>query len=202
MDSAKNRVHTLLFVTTNTGKFQEVQRWLAKWAPDIQLEQAALDIPECQSLDVYEVARGKALHAWQCLQKPLLIDDGGIYLERYNNFPGTLSKYVYQGIGFEGIWRLAHDDPRAYFLSCIVYTRGPDNYQVFDGICNGMLINPTGVQITHKQLPFTDIFVPNGATQVFSMLKNTVQEEEFNHRAIALKKFVVWFKKFNGQALQ
>lgn len=199
MNSVKNRVNTLLFVTTNTGKFQEVQRWLAQWMPDIQLEQAALDIPEYQSLDVYEVARGKALHAWQCLQKPLLIDDGGIYLERYTNFPGTLSKYVYQGIGFEGIWKLACGDPRAYFLSCLVYITSPDNYQFFDGICKGTLINPMGVQVTHKQLPFTDIFVPSGTTQVFSALKNTVQEEQCHHRAAALKKFVLWFKEFSNQ---
>lgn len=183
----------LVFVTTNTGKFQEVKQWLEKWDSNIQLEHASLDIPEYQSLDVHEVALGKAQQAWRCLKKPLLIDDGGIYLEKYNNFPGTLSKYVYQGIGFDGIWKLAQDDPRAYFLSCLVYITNLEQYYFFDGVCKGTIIKPTGKQVTHKQLPFTDIFVPAGARSVFSTLKGTAEEERYHHRAAALKKFVVWF---------
>jgi XTP/dITP diphosphohydrolase len=185
-------IKKLAFVTTNTGKFEEVKRWLTYFEPSIELEQVALDLPEIQSLDVQEIALDKAQQAWAVLQRPLLIDDGGIYLEKYYNFPGPLTKYVYKGIGFEGFWRLAYDDPRAYFLSCLVYSDGPTSYHLFEGICKGHIIENKDVVITHTQLPFTHIFVPEGHEKVFSELKLTPHEEHFHHRVVAIKKFLQW----------
>ncbi len=190
-------IKKLAFVTTNTGKFAEVKRWLNQFEPSIELEHIALDLPEIQSLDVQEIALDKAQQAWQILQKPLLIDDGGIYLEKYYNFPGPLTKYVYKGIGFEGFWKLASDDPRAYFLSCLVYSDGPASFHIFEGICKGHIVEPKDVIITHTQLPFTHIFVPQGYDKVFAELKLTPLEEQFNHRTIAIKKLVTWLKENN-----
>ena len=76
---------TLTFVTGNNGKFKEVERYINELAPTITLKQAAIDLPECQSLDIRTVALGKAQKAWELLQAPVLIDDGGIYLERYHH---------------------------------------------------------------------------------------------------------------------
>jgi XTP/dITP diphosphohydrolase len=181
------------FVTSNKGKFDEVRRLLQLLNASIDLEQVIFDLPEVQSLDVRTVALDKAQNAWRYLQKPLLIDDGGIYLEKYTNFPGPLTKYVYQGIGFDGFWRLAQDDPRAYFLSCLVYIDGPTSFEYFEGISKGHIIDPTHVTISDKQLPFTVIFVPQGYNQVFADLKGRADEEHFNHRMLALKKFLLWF---------
>src|SRR5690242_7385651 len=100
---------TLYFVTTNAGKFEEVKKWINELDPSIDLIQVSLDIPEHQSLDVHKVALAKAIDAWNLVKKPLLIDDGGIYLEKYNKFPGTLSKFVADGIGIEGILTLCKD---------------------------------------------------------------------------------------------
>jgi XTP/dITP diphosphohydrolase len=185
---------TLLFVTTNNGKFQEVQRWLAELAPQMQLEQAALDLPEYQSLEVHKVALGKAQEAWQLLKKPLLIDDGGIYLEKYNKFPGTLSKYVLEGIGLEGVFALAQDDPRAYFLNCFTYIEGPCSYQFFEGRCQGHIIKPKH-PIKNRSLPFLEILVPEGSTKTLAELKGTEEEKLYNHRYKALKALLEWLEQ-------
>ncbi len=181
----------IAFVTTNTGKLEEVQGFLSQLDQSIILEQVAIELPEIQSLDIHKVALEKAKEAWSALQKPLLIDDGGIYLERYHQFPGPLVKYVYQGIGLEGFWLLAKDDPRGYFLSCLVYYYGPDKYQFFEGVCHGTFIKPPAI-ITRKELPFTEMFIPQGSTKTLAQLHRTPEGYECHHRCKSLEKFVAW----------
>jgi non-canonical purine NTP pyrophosphatase (RdgB/HAM1 family) len=181
--------NTLTFVTTNTGKFEEVQRCINELAPTITLKHAAIDLPEYQSLDIRAVALGKAQRAWELLKEPVLIDDGGIYLEHYHNFPGTLSKYVYEGIGADGIWLLAKEHPRAYFLSCLVYMIDPANYHFFEGICRGAILEPLSV-IPNSNLPYTYMFVPEGQNKTMAQLRNTEEEKEFHHRLKAVKQLV------------
>jgi XTP/dITP diphosphohydrolase len=176
---------TLFFVTTNNGKFQEVNSWFSDLVPDMKLEQVALDVDEIQSLDVHEVVTQKARAIWAELQKPFIVDDGGLYLNRYNNFPGTLSKYVFQGVGLEGTWLLAKDDPRAFFQCIVAYCDGPDSIQLFEGRCDGTLVPPNSVKV-HPQLPYTALFVPNGFTQTMAELRGTTQERDIHHRYKAL----------------
>ncbi len=194
----KSAALTITFVTGNTDKFTEVKRYLTEVAPTIILEQVALDLPEYQSLDIHAIALAKAEEAWRLLQKPVLIDDGGIYLDRYNNFPGPLIKYVLQGIGLEGFWLLAKDDPRATFLSCLVYYYAPDIYTYFEGTCSGTIIQPTGIT-TRKQLPFGDIFIPQGATQTLTQLQGTEFERSCHHRRKAVASFAQWIGNHYGQ---
>lgn len=183
--------HHIVFVTGNTDKFKEVERYLHELDPSIVLEQVALDLPEYQSLDIHKVALAKAQEAWQVLQRPLLIDDGGIYLERFNNFPGPLIKYVLEGMGLDGFWLLAKDDPRVHFLSCLVYYYGPCTYEIFEGVCRGTIIQPSGT-VTRKQMPFTDIFVPEGSTKTMTELHGTPAERACHHRRKSLAKLVEW----------
>lgn len=189
----------VIFVTGNKDKFHEVERYLHELDPSIVLEQAALELPEYQSLDIKKIALAKAQEAWKVLQKPLLIDDGGIYLERFNNFPGPLIKYVLEGMGLEGFWLIAKDDPRVYFLSCLVYYYGPDKYEFFEGVCHGTIIKPSA-PATRKQMPFTDIFVPEGSTQTLTQLRGTPAEQAYHHRRKSLEKFVQWLNRQSERA--
>lgn len=182
---------TLYFVTTNASKFQEVSRWLAQLAPWIELEQASFDIPEHQSLDIREVALEKARHAWIKLKKPLIIDDGGVVLEKFGKFPGALSRYVYEGIGLEGLWLLAKDDPRAYFFSCLVYA-DQDQLEPFEGLTKGTIVAPRPV--TDPAMPFTFFFVPAGTSKTVAEVWNTQEEEAIHHRFQALQKLVEYLK--------
>lgn len=181
----------IIFVTGNPDKFKEVEGYLKELDPEITLQQVPVDLPEYQGLDIKKIALAKAQEAWCLLHKPLLIDDGGIYLERYNNFPGPLIKYVLEGIGLEGFWLLAKDDPRAYFLSCLVYYYGPEQYQIFEGTCSGTIIAPTG-HVSRKQMPFGDMFIPHGSTSTLAQLQHTSEAQSCHHRRKALAKLVEW----------
>lgn len=185
---------SILFVTTNAGKFDEVQRWIHQLDPSIDLEQAPIELTEIQSLDIHEVALGKAEQAWNILHKPLLIDDGGIYLEHYNKFPGTLAKLTYEGIGLDGIWRLAEIDPRTHFLSCIIYKNSADSHHLFEGVCHGVMVKPSAEIKAHASLPYTKMFIPTGSTKTLAQLRGTEEEKLYHHRYKSLSKFVEWLK--------
>lgn len=179
----------IIIVTSNNGKFEEIKRYIHQLAPEITLEQSNIEVPEYQDMDIQTVALGKANHAWNILKKPLLIDDGGLYLEKYNKFPGAFSKYVYEGIGLEGIWMLAQEDPRAYFLNCMVYKDSEDAHHIFEGKNSGTLTAPTG-SMAHKQLPFRSIFIPEGYTKTIDELWAANEDHHINHRFKAIEKLV------------
>ena len=180
----------LCFVTTNLHKFKDVQKYLSILDAEIELEQISIDIVEPQSLDIKEIAIFKAQEAWKYVKKPLIIDDGGLFLEKYNKFPGALSKYVFRSIGLDGIWKLAQDDPRAYFESSIVYIDNiVSGFKVFTGITKGKIIEPP-TYIKNIEMPYTEIFVPDGATEIYYKIKDTDQDYTYNHRYKAIKSLV------------
>ncbi|HBL98764.1 TPA: hypothetical protein DDZ86_03920 [Candidatus Dependentiae bacterium] len=184
---------TLYFATGNPGKFSDVKRFIELYAPHITLEQFSEDIPEIQSYDQKAVARAKALYAWQHLQKPVLVDDAGIYFERYTLFPGVLTKYVYKGLGVEGIRRLFEPGDRAYFLLYFVLCYGPESFEFFEGRREGTLINQDTFQAP-PTLPYDQFFVPTGFDMTYAEMR--VKDEELFHkedvRIPAVKRFADW----------
>lgn len=183
----------IYFVTTNPTKFQEVSEYFKELCPEITIEQVALEVPEIQSLDVIEIARHKAHYAWQILQAPLMVDDGGIYLKQYHNFPGPLAKWVYKGIGLEGFWRLAQNDPRVFFLCLVVYMDGPDNFKIAEGVLEGTIIEPKGVP-ADLHMPYTAVFIPEGFNKPFAEVKKTPEGKMINHRYKVVRNLIQQLK--------
>lgn len=179
----------ILFVTGNNGKFEQVSRWVKELNPSIELEQINLDIPEYQSLDITYIASNKAAHAWEILKKPLVVDDFGVYLESFNQFPGPLAKFVYEGIGLEGFWKLAKENPKGSFASCFVYIDQNGKKNIFQGSSQGNFIE-LKKEVLDVDLPYTYIFVPNGTTKTLAQLKGTSDDKKFNHRFKAVEKWI------------
>lgn len=186
-------MNIITFVTGNEQKFKRVKQWVEELDPSIRIEQADLEIPEYQSLDLHEVAHGKALAAWRIVQKPVIIDDGGLFLERFNNFPGTLSKFVYQGIGLDGLWLLAQKDPRASFRMCLAYMENADECHFFDGITPGRVIEPRH-PVKNKIMPYTEIFIPEGYEQTYAELGYEGEARKIYHRYRSVEKLVAWLQ--------
>ena len=187
-------MNKIFYATGNTIKFNEVKAVIEKLAPEIIVEQCAEEIPEIQSLDQRKVAIDKATKAWEVLKAPVLVDDSGMYLEAYNNFPGTLTKFVFEGIGFKGIFKLAEKNNKAAFILNMVYLKSPEEYEIFEAKCSGKVIDTGREPLRHA--PFYPIFIPDGVTKPYADL-NPSELEVYNIRAIAIKKFLSWYR--NGR---
>lgn len=185
----------LYFVTTNPGKFTEVAHYLALHASSIELKQLSADIEEIQTMDQRAIAIDKAKKAWQLLHKPVLIDDAAVYFDRYQQFPGTLSKFVSTGLGFEGIKRLFDQGDRAYFLLYMVYMDGPDQIYVFEGKTEGHLVKPERFE-GNPHLPYDVFFVPDGQTMTCEeMIKDFDTYASYFYRIRALQSFLLWYNE-------
>ena len=185
----------LVYVTGNEGKFKEAQLFFRRYAPGLMLAQLPLDIQEIQSMDQEEVAVDKAKKAWTQVGKPLLMNDGGIFFERYNQFPGILSKFVMQGLGFEGVKKLIQPGDRAFFRMCLVYIDGDNSYKTFEGKCEGTLITPP-LSDAINSLPYDSIFIPDGASETYAALRARGEVDEYSYHMRALRKFLAWFHTY------
>ncbi|MBD3232039.1 hypothetical protein GF322_05285 [Candidatus Dependentiae bacterium] len=183
----------IYYVTNNDGKFKQVHEFIAKNNPQINLKQFKLDIEEIQSLDQKKIVIDKAHKAWNFVKKPFLLDDSAIYFEKYNNFPGTLSKFVALGIGFEGIKKLINKGDKAFFLLYMVYMDKQDSISMFEGKCEGSLIKPRKFS-GHINLPYSCFFIPKGTNKTYTQLQKMPQADKYLYRLKALKKFLKWYK--------
>ncbi|MBD3273480.1 hypothetical protein GF385_03990 [Candidatus Dependentiae bacterium] len=184
----------IYFVTGNPGKFEEVKKYIEKNVPEIEIKQLKADIPEIQTLDQKEIIIDKAIKAWEILKKPLIVDDGAMYFEKYNKFPGVMSKYVAIGLGFEGLKKIVENEDKARFLLYIAYIDSPESIKLFEGKSEGKIRKPDKFN-GNPHLPYSCMFVPNGTDKVYEDLRHTKEGEPFLHRIKALKKFIDWYKK-------
>lgn len=185
--------HTIYYATTNAGKFDEVKRYFCEHEPLINLKQFDQEIPEIQTLDQQAIAIDKANQAWRKLKKPVLVDDAGIYFDHYNNFPGVMSKFVFHGIGFEGILKLTEIDNRATKRLSMVYKENDEEHHLFEGTTKGLIIRPKTFE-SHASLPYDAIFQPAGSDKVMGLLRGTEEEKKYAYRLKALQKFLKWYK--------
>ena len=182
----------LYYATSNSDKFELVNRYLEKNMPHVELKPFTEDLVEIQSYDQREVAIDKARQAWDALQKPVIIDDAGIYFEKYRDFPGVLTKYVYRGLGREGLLKLVEPGDKAYFQLTMVYWYAPEKYEVFVGRCQGHIVHQTEF-IPGEGSPYDVMFAPDGETRTFAELHAAGEHEKYHYRLDALKKFLHWY---------
>lgn len=186
---------TIYYATGNAGKYEGVKYFLEDHA-GIEIQQFDHDLPEIQSLDQQEIARDKALKAWKILQQPLLLDDAGMYFDDYHEFPGTMSKFVYHGLGFEGLMKLVQPGQRAAFVLTLAYIDSSTNIKFFEGKVTGTIADPFAYSAYHlESMPYATMFIPDGATTVLNALRFERKEAEFNPRVHALKKFLTWYEQ-------
>lgn len=179
----------LCYVTGNNGKFEEVRDFLAREHSSVELEQVPLPMFEIQSMDQKAVALDKACQAYAVLKRPLIVDDAAIYFTKYNQFPGVFTRYVYTGIGMDGMFKLVKPGDRAYFLLYLVYVDGQGREHVFEGRCDGVIVRPA-VFKAHPDLPFDDIFKPDGSELSYADLFGTPAFAQFAYRLKAVKAFI------------
>jgi len=188
--------HEIYYATGNSGKFEEASRCIKKHAPFIELKQLDIDIEEIQTLDQKAIALDKARKAYKIIGKPVLVDDGGIYFEKYHEFPGTLSKFIYKALGFEGIFRLVSEGDRGYFKLTLAYNDGKRE-KTFECKKEGEIVTLKKDTPFYHNLPFMSIFKPDGSDKTYAELHDSEEKEPYAFRQQAIKKFIEWYKLYH-----
>ena len=176
----------LFFASSNEHKFEEVQRILSNLGVNIKLFKTTLE--EIQSNSLNKIAKRKAIDAFTKIQKPIIIEDDGLFINPLNGFPGPYSSYAYDTIGNKGIIQLLQNSEHrdAKFVAIIAYYNGIDEVKLFESSISGKISK----EIKKGGWGYDPIFIPEGESKTYA---NVSDKDKFSHRSASLKKFSDWF---------
>jgi non-canonical purine NTP pyrophosphatase (RdgB/HAM1 family) len=170
-----------LLVTGNAGKAREVARIL-----DLEIEHAALDLPEIQALDVGVVLQDKAARAFRHFHRPIVVDETSLELAALGGFPGPLVKWLLQAVGAEGIARLTAKlgTSQAVARCAVLYFDGQLTC-AGEGTTSGQIVPPRG----GSGFGWDPVFLPDDETLTYAELDDR-RKDEIGHRGKALRALV------------
>jgi XTP/dITP diphosphohydrolase len=181
-------MHSLVFVSSNKNKFQEIQGKLLD--SGIILRFQNMNIKEIQSDSLKEIAVEKSRVAYGEISQPVIVEDDGLFIDHLMGFPGQYSSYVNKTIGSMGILKLLKNIAvrSASFISTFVFYEG--HYpRCFLGQTYGRISK----KFTEGGWGFDGIFIPTGSDLTFAQLERQKRKDFFSHRSKALGKFINWY---------
>lgn len=175
----------LYFVTGNKNKFREYQKILG---PSFNLKRVNLDLEEIQSIEPSLIVKNKAKLAFSKIKKPVLVEDGGVFIDDFNGFPGALIKWMVNSISLKKICRIIGKNRKAKIKISIGYFNGRI-YKEYQAEMSGQIAeSPRG----QKGWEWDKIFIPTGYNKTMAELGPEIKNKIFV-RKIALEKL----KKIN-----
>lgn len=178
----------ITFITGNKHKVIEAENIFKDY--DIKLEHIDLGYCEPQGT-LEEVAISGAKYASRKLNRPVIVEDAGLFIKALNDFPGTYSSYVQDTLGNKGILKLltGTDNRYAEFRSVIGYCTPNSEPKIFLGKVSGEIaVEEKG----DLGFAFDPIFYVPGENKTFGEL-TTDEKNQFSHRNNSLKKFIKWY---------
>ena len=132
---------TISFATSNSQKFREVELALRRLGVGVKrLRGKGLEI---QSDDTAEVARFASADAAKKYERPLIVEDTGLFIDALGGFPGPYASLVFRSVGSEAILRLlggrGEEERRATFWSAVAYCEPQGVPRVFRGSIVGAI---------------------------------------------------------------
>ena len=182
-------MNELYFVTSNEGKIKE-----AKMILDFPIKAVKADLIEIQSLDLEEIVRDKAQRAFALVQKPLIVDDVGLYVEAWNGFPGPFVKQLRDSVGNLGFLKMMENETnRRVIAKAAVGFHDGKEIHTFTGEVKGQLaLEPRG----EGGWGWDPIFIPEFSDKTYAEMtpegKNSV-----SHRRAALEIFKNFLTQHN-----
>lgn len=174
------------FCTGNKSKLDEANNLIddLKLSNKVIFEEEKICFTEIQSLSQKEILLDKMRQARKHTKEPFIIDETGLYFKRYNEYPGTLTKYIFKALNFEGIEKLIkNEDNSAFFKTTILYSPDGENYTFTEGTLEGKIVIKDN-KVKDSNFPFSSIFIPEGYNDyLINLYKNN---DFFDHRKKAL----------------
>lgn len=187
----------VVFITTNKHKFEEVKAILADYP--IELEHLNIEYEENHNASLEDIARDAAQKLANQLNKPIILEDTGLFFDAYENFPGALPKFVFATLGYKGIFKLLAGESRAAFFKTVAAFCQPGKTpQLFIGIMPGEITEKVFDQ-DKDAMPYDRIFIPKGETKTISSM-SLKKKNTFSQRGEAFRKFGNYIKSVSPSA--
>jgi len=121
-------------------------------------------------------------------QRPIMIDDSGLFIDALKGFPGVYSSYVFRTVGCDGILRLMEGvkNRSARFECCIGFLVPGKEPHISKGVAKG--------SISEKKagtggFGYDPVFVPDGYVKTYAQIEVT-EKNKISHRGRAIELFL------------
>lgn len=160
----------------------------------IELEHVDMEYEENHDASMDDIARFAAGKLANQLGRPVVLEDTGLFFEAYPNFPGALPKFVFNTLGYKGIFKLLEGESReAYFRTVAGFCEPGGEAVLFDGVMQGAITdrvhNPDA-----DFMPYDRVFIPEGKKITVSDM-GMKEKNDFSQRAQAFRKFGEYIKE-------
>ncbi len=120
--------------------------------------------------------------------RPVMIDDSGLFIDSLKGFPGVYSSYVFKTVGCDGILSLMEGvkDRRARFECCIGFMRPGDEPFIAKGIAPGSV---SSKKIGTGGFGYDPIFVPEGDKRTYAQF-DVEEKNRISHRGRAIDRLL------------
>lgn len=127
------------FVTGNDYKYKTARKRLTESEYNLPLGREEVEVTEIQSRSLEEIALNKVQKAYKALEKPVLVTDSGLFIKKYNGFPGPYTHYVQDTLGLEGLLKLVKKPTPARVEQTVAY-KDKNHEKTFTSGKDGKLI--------------------------------------------------------------
>lgn len=130
---------TITYVTGNIAKIESAKNALTPLG--FEIDNVKMETPEIQANDVEEVSKYSAKWASEKLNKPVLKNDSGLFVNGLKGFPGVYTRYAEETIDVDGLLKLMEglEDRTACFKESIAYCEPGEEPVVFVGLTKGRI---------------------------------------------------------------
>ncbi|MBL7055669.1 RdgB/HAM1 family non-canonical purine NTP pyrophosphatase [Candidatus Woesearchaeota archaeon] len=178
----------ITLITSNLGKVREFKEYLE---PEIKINHEDYAYEELRDDDPEEIAKESASRVCKELNKPIVVEDSGLFIEELNEFPGTCSAYIHKRIGLKGILKLMEhiENRKASYKSAVAYCEPGKEPISFLGEEKGMIANEI---LGNNGFGHDPIFIPSGETKTYGQIENAEKVKKFRKQAVLkLREFLL-----------
>lgn len=173
----------IALVTSNKNKVREFRFVLE---PLIKVNHLEMHYPELRHDSNEEIAKESAERLANELNKTVVVEDSGMFIESLKGFPGVCSAYIHKRIGLEGILKLmqGQKNRRAYYVSAVAFAEPGKTPHVFSGREDGTIAQSIRGSFGFGHDP---LFVPdqdNEEMRTYGEMEDFLERKRFRKMAI------------------
>jgi XTP/dITP diphosphohydrolase len=153
-----------------------------------ELEHIKISYPEIQADRLEDTIVPGLEWLMQRYDRPLMMDDSGLFIDVLKGFPGVYSSYVFKTLGCDGILRLMQgvSDRSARFECCIGFMMPGGRPHVSKGVAEGQVSEE---KAGSGGFGYDPIFVPEGYSKTYAQIE-VAEKNGISHRGRAIEAFL------------
>jgi XTP/dITP diphosphohydrolase len=153
-----------------------------------ELEHIKTSYPEIQADRIEDTIVPGLRWLMERYNRPLMMDDSGLFIDALKGFPGVYSAYVFKTLGCDGILKLMQgvSERSARFECCIGFMVPGGVPHISKGVAKGSISKE---KAGSGGFGYDPVFVPEGYSKTYAQIEVS-EKNKISHRGKAIEFFL------------